>query len=240
MTSKNADPPLGTNNKLTAKGASSIIIDVRNIFEHYLEATTASFERAQSSGEGVFLYPQDKIETDCEAFARVFTCLWKALEDERVFATYYAARRSAFDELVTMVTANNYAKYAAFWVQAGERLIQKPPITETDVHSLCRTLRNGFCHFNSRYDDVSPSVYFQKLGLLIPVDIIAPNVADNFRIFICDWKNKRGFMTAGSNTRIIETLLAQLRYHLFRFLARFFSEPGGPAYVDILTQRPMV
>jgi hypothetical protein len=54
--------------------------------------------------------------------------------------------------------------------------------------------------------------------------------------YICDRNKQRGgFMDPNSDTRIIETHFAHLRYHLFMFLARFFSEPDHEPYQDILT-----
>jgi hypothetical protein len=62
---------------------------------------------------------------------------------------------------------------------------------------------------------------------------VEPTLAKNYRAFICDWKRK-AFGDAGSDSRMIGIHLAHFRYHLFRYLARFFSEPGREPYIDIV------
>jgi hypothetical protein len=55
---------------------------------------------------------------------------------------------------------------------------------------------------------------------------------------VCDWLPSKAFIDPASDTRIVETHFAHLRYQLFRFLAYFFmSRPGQ--YIDILTNEPM-
>jgi hypothetical protein len=77
------------------------------------------------------------------------------------------------------------------------------------------------------------------MGLSLPRHLPQPDVACHYRIFICDWKNGRDFMGPDSDTRIIETHFAHFRYHLFMFLARFFSDPEHEVYKDILTLQPI-
>jgi hypothetical protein len=143
-----------------------------------------------------------------------------------------------------MVTAdaNTGASYGGFWVQdkKSQNLVTASPSTEKLMYTLCRTLRNGFDHFNFRYLNVTPREYFNKLALPLPGTIIDPDLAANYRIFICDWKSDRAeFMEPTSDTRVIGTQFARLRYSLFRFLADFFSEPGRTPYRDILTLLPL-
>lgn len=223
--------------------AASVLVDAREIFDQYLRATDESFVRTKPLPAGGYEYPEATVQADCAAFAMVFTCLWRAIGSSQVFQSYYALKPLAFNELANMVTPDAYSGTTSggFWVQQGVNLVPTSPRTETDMRKLCRTLRNGFCHFNFRYINVAPRNYFQQLGLPLPGIIFAPDVVDNYRVYICDWKNhKRGFMDPGSDTRIIETQFARLRYHLFRFLALFFTEPEKPPYKDILTLNRLV
>jgi hypothetical protein len=223
-------------------GAASIIADARDMFEHYLKATETFFKRATPREEGGYNYPEGTVQADCGAFAGIFTCLWTAIKDRQKFTTYRASKPSAFGDLVSIVTpdANSGASYAEFWAQKCGNLVRTRPETDADMHELCRTLRNGFCHFNFRYTNVAPRDYFRQLDLPLPGIIKDPDIADNFRIYILDWDTKNGgFLDHKSDTRIIETHFAPLRYHLFCFLARFFTKPGSPPYIDILTLRPL-
>ena len=219
-----------------------ILHDAREIFDSYLRATS-SFVRAKPLSFGVFEYPQDTIQTDCVAFAHMFSCVWEAIKSE--FQDYFARKPSSFAKLVTIVTsgANTDAPYARFWVQDKkcENLVSASPNTEDLVNKLCRTLRNGFDHFNFRYINVSPRDYFQHLSLTLLPAVADPDLVNNYRIFICDWDSWQGkkFMQLSSKTRIVETHFARLRYALFRFFADFFSEPGRPPYMDILRQVPL-
>jgi len=218
--------------------AVSILVDAREMFDQYLRATDESFVRTKPLSTGGYEYPEATVQADCAAFAMVFTCLWRAIRSSEVFRAYYALKPLAFSALANMVTPDAYAgpPYAGFWVQKGVNLVPTSPKTEIEMRKLCRTLRNGFCHFNFRYINVAPRNYFQQLALSLPGEVIDPDFADNYRIFICDWDaTEGGFMEAKSDTRIIETQFASLRYSLFRFLASFFTEPGRLPYKDILT-----
>jgi hypothetical protein len=216
----------------------TIISDASAMFDSYLEATRGhSFCRIDARlGDGNFSYPESTLQADAAGFATAFNCLRRALEDRATFDHCYKAKRAAFDELVRIVTPNSpdpnrFTAHARLWVMD----VNTPVPDARTAELLCRTLRNGFAHFNFRYIDVTPSNYFQRISLALPAHIPEPNVANNYRIFICDWNKKRGnFMAPGSDTRIIETHFAHLRYHLFMFLARFFTEPNRP-YSDILT-----
>jgi hypothetical protein len=218
-----------------------ILEDARDIFDSYLRATS-SFVRAKPLSIEVFEYPQDTIQTDCVAFAHIFSCVWQAIKSE--FEDNYARKLNSFAKLVTIVTpgADTDAPYAGFWVQdkKGGNLVSVSPSTKDSVRELCRTLRNGFDHFNFRYINVTPRDYFQRLGLTLPGIVINPDLASNYRIFICDWdSNRAGFMEPTSDTRVIGTQFARLRYSLFRFLVDFFTEPGRTPYRDILTLAPL-
>ena len=129
-----------------------------------------------------------------------------------------------------------WTAHSRFWVY--DRV--QPITTAGEVKQLCRTLRNGFAHFNFRYIDLAPADYFSRMGLPLPVHLPQPDEARHYRIFICDWDKKKGnFMEPASDTRIIETHFAHFRYHLFMFLARLFSTPEREAYKDILKQQPI-
>jgi len=170
------------------------------------------------------------------AFAVTFTCLWRAFQAGRVFDQVYASHPAAFHELRSIVTPNvpeagAYTACARFWVHD-----QQQQVTAIEEYRrLYRTLRNGFGHFNFRYVDVTPREYFGRLGQHLPAHIPDPDEAMNYRIFILDWNNRNhAFMDPSSDTRIIETHFAHLRYHLFKFLARFFAGHGAGSFKDIL------
>ena len=219
--------------------AQGILGDARTIFDYYLAATQyPSFIRIGGKvANGIFWYPENTVQVDVGAFAGVFICLWRAIAIGKNFRYYYMTKPEAFAELARIVTPNDpdtreFTSHARFW----KFNVRTPVIGVDGMKELCRTLRNGFAHFNFRYIDVAPSDYFRQMNLLLPNFIPQPDVANNYRIFICDW-NKSGtkkFMEPDSETRIIETHFAHLRYHLFMFLARLFSEPDHQ-YKDILT-----
>jgi hypothetical protein len=219
--------------------SKAIVSDACVMFDCYLEATRGpAFRRiGAQSGDGNFSYPETTLQADAGAFAGAFNCLWRALENHATFDHCYAAKRTAFDEFVRIVTPNapdpkNFTTHARFWTMDAET----PVADARAMRLLCKTLRNGFAHFNFRYIDVTPLNYFQRMSLALPTHIPEPDLARNYRIFICDWNKRCGdFMGLGSDTRIIETHFAHLRYHLFMFLARFFTEPDHDPYVDILT-----
>jgi hypothetical protein len=228
--------------------AAAIVADARAMFEHYLAATPSStFVRSIWQPEkGHHFYPEPTIQADAGAFAGVFTCLWRALEVPGMFARYYADKSAAFVELARIVKPNDdgYAAHARFWVQDGASLVRRVPSDADTMKRLCKTLRDGFSHFNFRYINDTPKGYFERLRLVLPSAIPEPTVANSHRIFICDWIPKKSgrrlqFMDADSDSRVIETHFAHFRYHLFCFLARFFAEPGGASYHDILTLQPL-
>jgi hypothetical protein len=220
----------------------ALVADARAIFEYYLASTAGpGFTRTRPQGAtGVYLYPEALLQVDTGAFAGVFTCLWRALEVQAAFDYFYSASPIAFQELTRIVTPNagpdGLTECARFWVHDQIQQVT----TADDSRKLCRTLRNGFAHFNFRYIHVAPTEYFARLNLVQPSHIPDPLLPMNYRLFICDWRNQRGrFMDQGSDTRIIETHFAHLRYHLFRFLACFFLGQGATQYSDILTGDPI-
>jgi hypothetical protein len=223
-------------------GARKILEDARANFDHYLSATPKqSFPRIERQDtDGSYWYPENTVHADVEAFASAFTCSWRVLAIDENFRHYYNSKPAAFEELAHIVTPNNpdprgLTSHARFW-----KFNTVVPIVDIDsAKELCRTLRNGFAHFNFRYINVSPREYFRQIDLPLPNFIPQPDVANHYRIFICDWnkgtrKKPNKFMEPASDTRIVETHFAHFRYHLFMFLARLFSEPGHQ-YEDILT-----
>jgi hypothetical protein len=224
------------------------LADARAMFDYYLRLTAeAPFKRTESRPGGGFLYPIESVQADMAAFAGVFSCVWQAIASRPVFTHYYAAKPDAFIELRKIVTGNDdgYAQQARFWIQdaAGSDVVPCDPATLDCMWSLGRTFRNGLNHFQFRYIHTSPDDYFDRLGHPMPTAMKAvsrqPSSPDNYRIFIFDFTPSVGCLQPGSNTRIIETLLAHLRYHLFCFLGRFFTEPNDSPYTDILTRRPL-
>lgn len=227
----------------TTYPADDFVADARVIFNDYLSATSIrEFRRSVPNPDEGFTYPQPTAQTDMAAFSVVFTCLWRILQRREYFSLYYADKPIAFEEIRRIVTPlvgefSRYTTYAGFWGQNDSgTFIPVPPNNEASIMEVCRTLRNGFGHFNFRYTDVAPNEYFMRLNLTPPPVIPDPNVPSNYRVFICDWQSQRGmqFGDNDSDSRIVATHFAHLRYHLFLFLARFFSEPGVPPYKDIL------
>jgi hypothetical protein len=223
----------------------------RHLFRGHLKATPQeSFVRSVPIGPQNFLYPEETIQTDLMAFATVYTCLWQVIAAEDAFRHYYVQKPDAFVELHKIVNPNppdangtRYAKHARFWVQDGADVAPCVPSTPDLMWSLGRTLRNGLNHFRFRYRDDSPEDYFKRLDLSLPpamrtADRVPERAAQNYRVFIIDYE-RPGFMATKSNTRIAETLFPHLRYHLFCFLARFFTGGGDQPFVDILSQKPL-
>lgn len=210
------------------------IEDARFLFDSYVD-TTKHIERCTGT-EDPFLYPKGPSDLDMLVLGSVFTCLWQVIGNRTVFATHYASKQSAFYYLglLTMPDTKHH-KYSCFWEQQGLILVQGSVTTEDGMYSLCRTLRNGFGHFNYRYLDLSPDKYFAKLGVATPSGIRDQQTADNYRVFVCDHLPRTRLMDPGSNTRILETGFGHLRYHLYFFLARFFHAAGGREPLDLMT-----
>jgi len=105
-----------------------------------------------------------------------------------------------------------------------------------DMKALCKTLRDGFGHFRYRYADRTPTEYFRRMGLPLPTTVVAkPDLAHNYKVFVCDWKLKKGnFGDPNTDSRLVGTHFPHLRYHLFRFLALFFSDSDRKPSYDII------
>lgn len=222
--------------------ANRIVTDACAVFESYLSVTSGSAVRRLNpqDADGNYLYPEATVQVDSLAFAGVFNFLWGALKDQRTFEYFYSTKPRAFQELKRIVTPSHpdprgLTACARFWVL--DHVSQVTAASETQ--RFCRTLRNGFAHFNFRYMNESPRGYFDHMGLSLPNHIPDPDSARNYRIFICDWRPRTIFMSPDSDTRIVETHFAHLRYHLFTFLAYFFVEQGIHRYTDILTGAPI-
>ncbi|MBX3229106.1 MAG: hypothetical protein KIT84_02110 [Labilithrix sp.] len=219
--------------------------DARVLFTNYL-TLTRHWVRQIPQETGVFLYPSDTIESDSMVFASIFSCVWEAIKFPPIFRSYLAAKPDAFIELRKIINPNadGYAAHARFWVNNGSDtdVIECKGLTAECTRNLARTLRNGLNHFNYRYIDVTPSAYFDNLGLSLPPAMQSaarePTLGGNYRIFVVD-HGQAGFMRPNSDTRIVETLFAHLRYHLFCFLARILTEPGDAYVTDILTLSPL-
>ena len=174
----------------------------------------------------------------------IFTQLWSGIGDKDRFGCFYEKKRPAFGELERIVTHCNdpsrWPEQCGFWNQddRGDFV----PLSAADEHGmreLCRTLRNGFGHFNFRYVNRAPEVYFERLGLRRPLVVQKPEILRNYRVFVWDhivWdhKRKKTFGDPDTDSRLVGTHFAPLRYHLFMFLARFFCQPGEEPYDDLI------
>jgi hypothetical protein len=244
LISRSGDLPSGGVPILEGRMATveeNIINDARAVFGRYL-AKTKSETRMEPLGNGQYRYPIETIENDTMVFVSLFTCLWQVFgngKNHQKMVPYQTQNPDAFRELEHIVT-----KFVAsdedrcFW-QGGDVLKPVDVSTAAGRYELCRTLRNGFNHFNFRFIDLSPNDYFHRLGFDLPNKIDKPGVAHNWRIFICDVDRNHNFLQAGSDSRMIETGFAHLRCHLFRFLAKFFKELNIDPYIDILTSKPL-
>jgi len=69
-----------------------------------------------------------------------------------------------------------------------------------------------------------------------PTTVVAkPDLAHNYKVFVCDWKLKKGnFGDPNTDSRLVGTHFPHLRYHLFRFLALFFSDSDRKPSYDII------
>ena len=178
------------------------------------------------------------------AFSGVFTCLWEAFEREDkthpIFTQFYNRKPQAFKELAGIVDPQPWNPRAGFWEwdDTASTFVLRP-VTDVDgIWQLFRTLRHGFAHFNVRWINVKPAEYFARLGVALPpAKVFEVDEAENYRVFICNWLPNYGFMTSRSQSRIIATHFAHMRYQLFMFLARIFPEEGEAQYEDIIYRR---
>jgi hypothetical protein len=184
-------------------------------------------------------YPPETVQTDLLAFSMIFTQLWSVLGKEGEFGSFYDNKRPALGEFECIVThcsdRSMLPEQCGFWNQnkCGD-FVPLSPADEPGMRELCRTLRNGFGHFNFRYDNRTPHDFFNRLGLRRPPVVLKPDVAYNYRVFIWDHWSKTTFGDPDTDSRLVGTHFAPLRYHLFVFLARFFCEPGEEPYDDII------
>ncbi len=212
-----------------------IIDDTRGIFERYL-AKTKSDKRIENLSNGRWLYPIETIEADMMVFSQLFSCLWMVFGEKAAFKSHQNASPDVFQELTVIVTKLVPTdEDRAFWSGSDFKRVSTIPFPAAAQYELARTLRNGLSHFNFRFENRSPRDYFARMGLPFPTDISKPDTTDNYRIFICDRTHGKTFMASDSNSRMVETGFAHLRYHLFRFLGKFFRRPGAHGYIDILT-----
>lgn len=219
--------------------SSEAFDDARALLDNYIE-TTKGIQRCFGE-EKPYFYPQGTLEMDMLVFAAVFTSVWQGMGTEKLFSQHYASKPRAFEEMVNIATPEaEFHPYTCFWEQDGSDLKKVDVATEAGARSLCRTLRNGFNHFNYRYVDKNPDAYFSKLGVATPSGIRDPQTAVNYRIFICDHqtKDKKNkplkLMDSGSNTRILETGFAHIRFHLYAFLEQFFKVECGRPEVSLM------
>lgn len=212
--------------------------DAQKLFDQYID-TTWAIPRCIGD-KAPYTYPEGIAQTDMMVFAAVFTNLWDPIKGDKKkghpeFDSEYGANPEAFSHLHQLEAGKDeYAPYNAFYQQVDDRV---EPLLLSDgdaIHTLCRTLRNGFNHFNYRYVDLCPDDYFKKLGTTTPTGIPDPTVpSQGHRIFICDHGTKKPLMGKGSDTRILDVGFAHLQKHLYAFLAKFFAAQGGRPFVFI-------
>lgn len=215
------------------------LVDASHLFNNYMSLTRTMVRSKATPGTLGFVYPPPETEQDVMVFATIYTCVWQAIQDD--FGVHYndATKTAAFQELANIVTPNNSFPYKNFWRQNGTVLDPCPVNNEDGMLWLCRTLRNGFNHFNYRWVDEAPDVYFAKLHLPTPAVIQNPTLGGNYRTFLCDWatsaQNPRSFMAPGSNSRVLETSLGIFRLHLHEFLGLFFQAECGRSHTGLFS-----
>ena len=224
------------------------IDDARGLFNDYMDLTKPAIRCVPIEGqENAYTYPARENQQDMMVFATIFTCVWQAIKGD--FGTHYnnpVKKAQAFWQLERLTVPNPDSRYNAFFRQVGTTIPPCDVMTEDGMRHLCRTLRNGFNHFNFRYDNMAPDAYFVRLGKPIPASVRDVTTVANYRIFICDHLTSArragatvplNMMDPGSDTRILEVGFAHLRYHLYGFLSRFFEAEGGRAHVDLFHLR---
>jgi hypothetical protein len=214
--------------------ANNAIDDARKLFDGYVDLTR-KMVRAVPEGT-YFRYPPLENQQDMMVFAAIFTNVWQAIQKD--FKPYYDGKPRAFDELKKLAIPNSGSQHNAFWKQDGATLKPFPVSSEEGVRTLCRTLRNGFNHFNYRYVDLTPDEYFARLTVPTPSGLLHASTRSNYRIFICDHgagtpANPLKLMDLGSKSRVLETGFAHLRFHLYEFLSHFFEATGGRKYTQL-------
>lgn len=220
-----------------------VVQDASELFNNYMTHTRGVVRSVKNLVGPNYTYPPYETEQDLMVFATIYTCVWEAIKED--FPRYYndPAKAPAFKELEHVVEANNDFPFKGIWIQDGDALQHGNPLRPLAVDNmdgmlaLCRTLRNGFNHFNYRWVNEPPDVYFGKLNIPTPHVIQQPQHRQNYRTFLCDWstsrRNPRQFLDRDSNSRVLETSCGIFRQHLHEFLGLFFHAECGRAHTRI-------
>jgi hypothetical protein len=110
-----------------------------------------------------------------------------------------------------------------------EIVLVKDEDIEAHLGDLMKTLRDGYAHFNWRYDDCSATEYWDRMGWSTagaPREFaIEQRTKDNYRAYIVGahpkWDPSAFWQT--KPLTLVVTRYAPLRYHLHRFLNRLLT-----------------
>jgi hypothetical protein len=176
--------------------------------------------RARPNPDGSFTYPDETMMTDITLFWTLFNDVNAAFKSKVQIEAAIVA-----DPILENAFRGLFAK-GEFWYSPRKgvgNLQQMKSIAASEYETIWRTFRNGFAHFNWRYENLSALDYWTKQGWDIAGAIASFGLdgrkADNYLAYIADGMNwKPSAMWQLKDLRIVVTPTVELRYSLHLFL----------------------
>lgn len=198
--------------------------DASILFRDYMNLTK-DVPRSILEEPGRYRYPDPITQTDMLVFAGIYSNVWQIIGKKAGranFAKMWERLPNVFWHIQNMtVPEYPHCPNNAFRTRKRpERaLVPVTDFSRADVaYDLCQTLRDGLSHFQYRFINETPNVYFRRVDKEMPGGIPNPGVEDpGYRIFIYDEKLKN----------VIDVGFAFLRLNLFNFLKYFFAAEVG-------------
>ena len=196
---------------------------ITNVFTTYMTATQ-NLQRSVKINDKDYSYPEETVEMDLHVFFGLFCQLWETRYKHR------QANHHSFKALFEMKDSPLRTLIGCLWAEGSffcnERLYSKDDVlgSEDLAYEFCRTLRNGFNHFNFLYCNVSTQDYFNEIGITKPT-AFKDKIANNYRVYIYDCAGI--WLAQDSNSRAIEVQYHELRYSMHLFLRELLT-PNAP------------
>lgn len=203
---------------------------ITNVFTTYMTATQ-NLQRSVKINDKDHRYPEKTVEMDLHVFSGLFCQLWETRYKNR------QAAHHSFKALFEMKDSPLRTLIGCIWAGSffcNSRLyIKEEVLADEDLaYEFCRTLRNGFNHFNFSYCNKSTQDYFNEIGITKPTEF-PDKFADNYRVYIYD--HTGNWLDQHSNSRAIEVQYHELRYSMHLFLRELLT-PNAPR-VNVFNQR---
>src|SRR5437667_3070280 len=151
---------------------------------------TAGATRARPNPDGSFTYPDDTMMTNITFFWTLFNDVNAAFKSKVQIEAAIVA-----DPILENAFRGLFAK-GEFWYSPRKgvgNLQQMKSIAASEYETIWRTLRNGFAHFDWRYENLSALDYWTKQGWATAGAIasfgLAGRTADNYLAYIADGVN---------------------------------------------------